>query len=93
MNNFDLLRVAFYITRNNQRHRQVIALNGFFVNALSSIGVTRSNVPKWVQGKVDEWEHFNPHLPITKQIKGLIILSLVTELGGDNSAFYVAAGA
>ena len=72
-----LVRVGFYIHRQNVKIRQVIALDGFYVNALMlAVGISKSDVPKWVQLAVDSWEGFNPELPITKQVKFLLIREL-----------------
>ena len=86
--NFDNVRIAFYIMRNNKRERQVIALDGFLINALASIGISKQDAPQWVQTQVDDWTAFDSQLPITRQVKYLIIRELVKGLGGNGSVFY-----
>jgi len=88
LNNFDNVRIAFYIMRNNKRERQVIALDGFLINALASIGISKQDAPQWVQAQVDEWTAFDSQQPITRQVKYLIIRELVKGLGGNDNVFY-----
>lgn len=87
-NNFDNMRIGFYITRNGKKERQVIAIDGYLTNALATIGVLKKDVPQWVQSAVDSWSPFDSKLPITRQVKFLIMRGVVTGLGGDNSVFY-----
>jgi len=88
LNNFDNVRIAFYIMRNNKRERQVIALDGFLINALASIGISKQDAHQWVQAQVDDWTAFDSQLPITRQVKYLIIREVVKGLGGNDSVFY-----
>ncbi len=87
-NNFDNVRIAFYIMRKGQRERQVIALDGFFINALASIGISKQDAPQWVQAQVDDWTAFDAQLPITRQVKYLIMVAVVKGLGGNEDVFY-----
>ena len=87
-NNFDNVRIAFYIMRKGQRERQVISLDGFLINALLSIGISKQDVPQWLQAQVDDWTAFDGQLPITRQVKYLIIREVVKGLGGNDSVFY-----
>jgi len=87
-NNFDNVRIAFYIMRNNKRERQVIALDGFLINALASIGISKQDAPQWVQAQIDDWTAFDSQMPITRQVKYLIIRELIKGLGGNDSVFY-----
>lgn len=74
------VRIAFYTTSNGIKMRQVIALDGFYVNALmSAIGITKSAVPAWVQKSVDSYADFDSTLPITKQVKYLLIRAIATK--------------
>ncbi len=86
--NFDDVRVAFYVDRNGERSRQVISLDGYFINALSSIGVSRENLPSWIQQQVNEWSAFDSKLPITRQVKYLIMREVVKHHSGSDSCFY-----
>lgn len=86
--NFDNLRVAFYAVRNNKRERQVISLDGYFINALASIKVSKQDVPQWVQAQVDEWTAFDSQLPITRQVKYLIMREVVKSLSGSDDLFH-----
>jgi len=88
LGNFDNVRVAFYVDRNGNRERQVISLDGFFINALASIKVLKQDIPQWTQTQIDDWAAFDSKLPITRQIKYLIMLAVVKGLGGDDSVFY-----
>jgi len=73
----DLVRIAFYTVNKGVKKRQVIALDGFYVNALMLVtGIDKKGVPAWVQQAVDGWADFNPELPITRQVKYLLIREL-----------------
>lgn len=76
-NDLDIVRVAFYVTKDSNRTRQVIALDGFYINGLMlATGITKADVPKWVQAAVDSCAAFDAHLPITRQVKLLIVREL-----------------
>ncbi len=76
-----LIRIAFYIQRQGKRVRQVIALDGYYLNALMlATGITKQDVPKWVQQAVDGWAAFDSALPITKQVKLLLIRELTKSI-------------
>jgi len=77
---FSQTRIAFYTQKAGQRSRQVIALEGYYMNALATLGVNKTDVPKWVQTAVNRWEAFNPELPITKQVKCLIVQALMDAI-------------
>ncbi|SHE22625.1 hypothetical protein [methanotrophic endosymbiont of Bathymodiolus puteoserpentis (Logatchev)] len=79
-NDFDNVRIAFYIMRNNKRIRQVIAIDGFLINALESIGISKQNAPKWVQSQVTGWTAFDAQLPITRQVKCLIVKAVIEKI-------------
>jgi len=87
-NNFDNVRIGFYVLHNGKRERKVIAIDGYFINALATIGILKKDVPQWVQSAVDSWTPFDRKLPITQQVKHLIVRGVVTGLGGDDSVFY-----
>lgn len=87
-NNFDNVRIAFYIMRKGKRERQVISLDGFLINALASIGISKQDAPQWVQAQVDDWTAFDGQLPITRQVKYLIMMAIVKGLGGNEDVFY-----
>jgi hypothetical protein len=78
VDDFDTFKVSFYSQFDGKKKRQVINLDGFFINALESIGVTKGDVPAWVQKQVDEWTAFDPKLPVTRQIKCLIMRSVIS---------------
>lgn len=82
---FDTVQIAFYVKLNGKRTRKGIALDGFFINALKSIGVKREDVPQWVQSAIDEWSPFDAQLPLTRQVKYLIMVAVVKGLSGDDS--------
>jgi len=88
LNNFDNLRIAFYTKKDAKRVRQVISIDGYFINALSSIKVTKQDVPQWVQTQVNNWQAFDSKLPITRQVKYLIMREVVKELSGSDNVFY-----
>jgi len=87
-NNFDNVRIAFYIMRKDKRERQVIALDGFFINALASINISKQDAPQWVQAQVNDWKAFDVQLPITRQVKYLIMLAVVKGLSGSDAVFH-----
>jgi len=87
-NNFDNVRIAFYIMRDGKRERQVISLDGYFINALASIKVLKQDVPQWVQAQVNEWTAFDSKLPITRQVKYLIMREVVSTLSGSGDVFH-----
>jgi hypothetical protein len=77
----DLARIAFYTSSGGVKKRQVIALDGFYINALmTASGVDKKGVPAWVQQAVDGWGAFDPALPITKQVKFLIVRELTNAI-------------
>lgn len=81
VNNLDVIRVAFYVTKDGKRLRQVIALDGFYINGLiAATGITRQDVPKWIQAAIDGWGAFDAHLPITRQVKYLIVRTMTEAI-------------
>jgi len=88
INNFDNVRIAFYIMRKDKRERQVIALDGFLINALASIGISKQDAPQWVQTHVNDWTGFDSQQPITRQVKYLIMVAVVKGLSGSDSVFH-----
>lgn len=75
------VRIAFNIQRQGKQHRQVIALHGFYINALMlATGITKADVPKWVQAAVNSWAAFDVDLPITLQVKLLLIRELTKAI-------------
>lgn len=77
----DLVRIAFYTTTAAGRKRQVIALDGFYLNALMlAAGIGKADVTKWVQAQVDGWAAFDAELPITRQVKYLIVRELTEAM-------------
>ncbi|MDP2901896.1 MAG: hypothetical protein Q8N96_02140 [Methylovulum sp.] len=77
----DTVRIAFYTVGNGVKKRQVIALDGFYVNALMLVaGVDKKGVPAWVQREVDGWLAFDSRLPITRQVKYLIVRELTQRV-------------
>jgi hypothetical protein len=88
----DLVRVAFYTTSGGIKKRQVVALDGFYINALMlAAGIGKADVPKWVQHAVDNWPAFDPLLPITKQVKRLIIRELTEAIVKREGAYEAEA--
>jgi len=79
---FSQTRIAFYVQKHGKRERQVIALEGYYLNALAVLGVNKAEVPKWVQAAVDNWIAFDPELPITRQVKYLIVSGLIDKAMG-----------
>jgi len=81
VNNLDVIRIGFYTTKDGKRTRQVIALDGFYLNGLiAATGITRQGVPKWVQAAIDSWGAFDAHLPVTRQVKYLIVRTLTEAI-------------
>ncbi len=74
--------------RKGKRERQVISLDGFFINALASIGLSKQAVPQWVQAQVNDWKAFDAQLPITRQVKYLIMQAVVKGLSGSDTVFH-----
>jgi len=75
---FDRTSIAFY-TEGRWRKRRVIKLEKYLIEALASIGVTKADLPAWIQQTVASWPAFDPNLPITGQVKYLIIRKLTEE--------------
>jgi hypothetical protein len=88
MKNFDRLKTRLTYSKEGERVRTVIALDGFYINALASIGVEQKDVPAWLKSRLSEWKAFNPSKPITQQLKGLIVLNLIESLGGNTDPFF-----
>lgn len=81
VNNLDVIRIGFYVTKDGKRPRQVIALDGFYLNGLiAATGITRQDVPRWIQAAVNEWIAFDAHLPITRQVKYLIVRTMTEAI-------------
>ncbi len=81
VNNLDVIRVAFYVTKDGKRERRVIALDGFYINGLiAATGITRQGVPKWVQTAVDEYRPFDPRYAVTRQVKYLIVRTITEAI-------------
>jgi hypothetical protein len=77
---YSLTRVAFYTPWQVAKIRQVIALDGFYLNALMlATGIDKQSVPKWVQTAVDAHSEIDSTAPITKQVKFLIINELAKK--------------
>jgi hypothetical protein len=77
----DVVRIAFYTVKHGMKTRQVIALDGFYVNALMlAAGIPKQDVPKWVQAAVNGWAAFDSALPITRQVKYLLIRELTDAI-------------
>ena len=73
----ETVRIAFYIGDK----RTVIALSGFYLNALMlSTGIDKKGIPKWIKTAVDSWGAFDDKLNITEQVKLLIVRNLESEL-------------
>jgi hypothetical protein len=72
-----LIKVAFYTATYSAKKRQVIGLDGFYLNALmSATGINKKGIPAWIQQAVNDWTAFDDKLPITKQVKLLIVREL-----------------
>lgn len=81
VNNLDVIRIAFYANKDGKRIRQVIALDGFYINGLTAAtGITRQYLPKWVQTAVDEYRPFDPHYAVTRQVKYLIVRTMTEAI-------------
>jgi len=81
VNNLATIRIGFYVAKDGKRTRQVIALDGFYINGLiAATGITKQNVPKWVQSAVDGWVNFYPHYGITRQVKYLIVRTMTEAI-------------
>ena len=73
----ETVRIAFYIGDK----RTVIALSGFYLNALMlSTGIDKKGIPKWIKTAVDSWGAFDDKLNVTEQVKLLIVRNLEHEL-------------
>jgi hypothetical protein len=48
-------------------------------------GIDKKGVSKWIQRAVDNWKAFDDKLPITKQVKFLIIRELEEQLSRARS--------
>ena len=72
---FDRVSIAFY-TGGKWRKRRVIKLEKYLIAALESVGVPAADVPAWIQQAVTSWPAFDPELPITGQVKYLIVRKL-----------------
>lgn len=69
----ETVRIAFYIGDK----RTVIALSGFYLNALMlATGIDKKGIPKWIKAAVDSWGAFDDKLNVTEQVKLLIVREL-----------------
>ena len=73
----ETVRIAFYIGDK----RQIIALSGFYLNALMlAAGIDKKGIAAWIKAAVSEWGAFDDKLNITEQVKRLIVRELESEL-------------
>jgi hypothetical protein len=73
----ETVRIAFYIGNK----RTVIALSGFYSNALMvATGIDKKSIPAWIQSAVNEWTAFDAKLNVTEQVKLLIVRELENQL-------------
>jgi hypothetical protein len=73
----ETVRIAFYIGEK----RQIIALSGFYLNALMlAAGIDKKGIAAWIKAAVSEWGAFDDKLNITEQVKRLIVRELESEL-------------
>ena len=69
----ETVRIAFYIGDK----RTVIALSGFYLNALMlAAGIDKKGIPAWIKTAVDNWGAFDEKLNVTEQVKLLIVREL-----------------
>jgi len=73
----ETVRIAFYVGDK----RTVIALSGFYLNALMlAAGIAKKGIPAWIKAAVDSWGAFDDKLNTTEQVKLLIVRELESEL-------------
>jgi hypothetical protein len=73
----ETVRIAFYIGDK----RTVIALSGFYLNALMlATGINKKGIPAWIKAAVDSWGAFDDKLNVTEQVKLLIVRELESQL-------------
>lgn len=76
-----MFKFAFYTSTYGVKNRQVIGLHGCYVNALLlATGIDKKGIPAWIQSAVDSWGAFDDKLPITLQVKTLILRELESQL-------------
>jgi hypothetical protein len=76
-----LIRIAFYTVKQDIKTRQVIALDGFYINALIlATGINKKGVTGWIQQSVNSWPEFDSNKPITRQVKQLLIKALTDRI-------------
>jgi len=80
----EIVRIAFYTKVDQVRTRQVIALDGFYLNPLmESRALDKKDIPVWVQWLVDTNE-FNPELAVTRQVKCWLVKDITRNSKGMN---------
>jgi hypothetical protein len=73
----ETVRIAFYFGDK----RTVIALSGFYLNALMlATGINKKGIPAWIKAAVDSWGAFDDKLNVTEQVKLLIVRELESQL-------------
>ena len=73
----EIVRLGFYVGKK----RTVIALSGFYLNALMmATGIDKKAIPAWINSSVSGFEGFNTALNVTEQVKLLIVRELESEL-------------
>lgn len=73
----ETVRIAFYAGDK----RTVIALSGFYLNALMvAAGIDKKGIPAWIKSAVNAWTPFNDGLNVTEQVKLLIVRELESQL-------------
>ena len=65
----EMVRLGFYVGKK----RTVIALSGFYLNALMmATGIDKKAIPAWISTSVSGFDGFNTALNVTEQVKLLI---------------------
>jgi len=73
----ETIRIAFYVGKK----RTVIALSGFYLNALMvATGIEKKGITAWISAAVSGWHDFDDTLNVTEQVKCLIVSKLESEL-------------
>ena len=70
---------AITINHKGQPKRTTVRLEGYLVNALCKKHGFNDNrsIRQWIEQAIKDWAAFDSHLPLTRQVKRLIVESLV----------------
>jgi hypothetical protein len=69
---YEPVRIAFYLGTYGDIKRQLITLDGYYVNLLLTLGIDKKSVSTWIEQAIEQ-SGMDDTRQLTEQIKRLII--------------------